>query len=269
MNYIKTFYRFIRDIFKNKRLLIDLAKNDFKSRYMGSYLGALWAFIQPMITVFIFWFIFDIGFRSAPVQDFPFILWLMVSMFPWFFISESLSNGTNAILANSFLVKKVVFRVSLLPIVQITSALVIHLFFILILLGMFMLYGQKPTVYWFQIFYYLFCTIILMLGISWATSAIVVFFRDMSQIIGMVIQFGFWLTPVFWSLTQIPEKYRFIIEYNPMNYIIQGYRDSLINNVWFWEKMDATIYYWAVSALFLFGGAIIFRKLRPHFADVL
>ena len=269
LNFLKTFYRFLRDILKNKKLLVDLAKNDFKSRYMGNYLGILWAFVQPMVMIGIFWFVFQVGFKSMPVDNFPFILWLMAGMIPWFFFAESLQTGTQSILSNSFLVKKIVFRVSLLPIVQIISALTIHIFFIGVMFGMFLFYGYSPTIYWLQIPYYMFCTIILVLGISWMTSSIVVFFRDLGQIVGMVVQFGFWLTPIFWSMKILPERFHDIIQYNPAYYIVQGYRDSLIYNTWFWEKIDLSIQYWIITLLFFFGGAVVFRKLRPHFADVL
>ena len=215
MNYLKTFYRFLRDIINSKKLLIDLAKNDFKSRYMGNYLGVLWAFVQPTATIGIFWFVFQVGFKSVPVDNFPFILWLMAGIVPWFFFAESLQSATQSILSNHFLVKKVVFRVSLLPIVQILSALAVHFFFILFLFGMFLFYGYTPSMYWIQVLYYLFATIVLVLGMSWFTSSIVVFFRDLGQIIGMIIQFGFWLTPIFWSMKILPEKYHAIIGYNP------------------------------------------------------
>ncbi len=269
MNYLKTFYRFLRDIYSSKRLLIDLAKNDFKSRYMGNYLGILWAFVQPTAMILIFWFVFQVGFKSMPVDNFPFILWLMAGMVPWFFFSESLQSATQSILANNFLVKKVVFRVSLLPIIQIISALAIHLFFIVFLLGMFLYYGYTPTLYWLQIPYYLLATILLVLGVSWITSSVIVFFRDLGQIISMIVQFGFWLTPIFWSLKILPEKYHSLIQYNPAYYLVEGYRDALINHVWFWDKPSLTLQYWAVTAFFFFAGGVIFRKLRPHFADVL
>lgn len=269
MNYLKTFYRFLRDIYSSRRLLIDLAKNDFKSRYMGNYLGILWAFVQPTAMILIFWFVFQVGFKSMPVDNFPFILWLMAGMVPWFFFSESLQSATQSILSNSFLVKKVVFRVSLLPIIQIISALAIHMFFILFLFGMFLYYGYTPTLYWLQIPYYLLCTILLVLGISWITSSVVVFFRDLGQIVGMIVQFGFWLTPIFWSIKILPEKYHSLIQYNPAYYLIEGYRDALINNVWFWDKPVLSIQFWCVTAVFFFAGAVVFRKLRPHFADVI
>lgn len=263
------FYRFLKDIYKSKILLIDLAKNDFKSRYMNNYLGMLWAFIQPITMILIFWFVFQVGFKSMPIDNFPFILWLMGGMVPWFFFSESLQTATQSILSNNFLVKKVVFRVSLLPIVQIGSSLFIHIFFIIFLFGMFLYYGYTPTIYWLQIFYYLFCMIFLVLGLSWFTSSVVVFFRDLGQIIAMIIQFGFWLTPIFWSMKILPEKYHSILEYNPIYYIVEGYRDSLIYKVWFWEKLDLTFQFWTISLFFFFVGAVVFRRLRPHFADVL
>ena len=236
---------------------------------MGSYLGILWAFVQPMAMILIFWFVFQVGFKSMPVDNFPFILWLMAGMIPWFFFAEGLQNATQSVVSNSFLVKKIVFRVSLLPIIQIISALAIHLFFVLFLLGMFMYYGHMPTLYWLQIPYYLLSTVVLILGLSWFTSAVVVFFRDLSQVIAMVIQFGFWLTPIFWSLKIIPEKYHAIIQYNPVYYLIEGYRDSLIYQVWFWERAGASLQYWLITAVIFFGGAVVFRRLRPHFADVL
>jgi lipopolysaccharide transport system permease protein/teichoic acid transport system permease protein len=262
-------YQFFRSILQNKKILLQLTKNDFKQKYVGNLLGALWAFIQPTITILIFWFVFQVGFKSKPVGDFPFILWLISGMIPWFFFAEALSNGTNSVIANSFLVKKIVFRISLLPIIPLLSALVIHLFFIFFMFGMFLYYGITPTIYWIQIFYYLFAMSILLLGLSWITASVIVFFKDMGQIVAMVIQFGFWLTPIFWSIDIIPQQYHWIIELNPLVYIIEGYRDSLIHHQWFWEKPTEGIYFWVISMIIFLFGAWLFQKLRPHFADVL
>ena len=262
-------FEFFRAIIENKKILLKLTKNDFKQKYVGNFLGAMWAFIQPLVTILIFWFVFQVGFRSKPVENFPFILWLVSGMFPWFFFSEALSNGTNSVLANSFLVKKVVFRVSLLPIIPLFSALVVHLFFIFFMFGMFLYYGYSPDIYWLQIFYYLFAVSILLLGLSWITSSIIIFFKDVGQIVTMLIQFGFWMTPIFWSIGIIPEKYHWMINLNPLVYIIEGYRDSMIHHVWFWDKINMSLYFWSVAIVVFVLGAWTFRKLRPHFADVL
>jgi len=262
-------FEFLKSIYKNRTLLWQLTKNDFKQKYLGNFLGVAWAFIQPTATIAIFWFVFQVGFKSKPVGDYPFILWLIAGMLPWFFFAETLATATNSILANNFLVKKVVFRVSLLPIISILTTLIVHLFFILFMFGMFIYYGYYPDIYWLQVFYYLFALIVLLLGLSWITSSVVVFFRDLGQIIAMVIQFGFWLTPIFWSIGMIPQKYHWLLKLNPIYYIIQGYRDSLINHKWFWEHPNMTIYYWIVTMAIFIVGSLIFKRLRPHFADVL
>jgi len=262
-------FEFLKDIYKNRTLLWQLTKNDFKQKYLGNFLGVAWAFIQPTATILIFWFVFQVGFKSQPVDNFPFILWLISGMLPWFFFAETLSNATNSVMANSFLVKKVVFRVSLLPIISILTTLIVHLFFIGFMYGMFIFYGYTPNIYWLQVFYYLFALIVILLGLSWITSSVIVFFRDLGQIIAMVIQFGFWLTPIFWSINMIPAKYHWIIKLNPLVYIIEGYRDSMIYHKWFWENIPMTIYYWSFTIAIFIIGSLTFKRLRPHFADVL
>lgn len=218
----------------------------------------------------IMWFVFGIGFKSKPVDDgTPFILWLLCGFIPWFFFSDAVTKSMNAIVGNTFLVKKVAFRVSILPIVKVISSLYIHLVFVGILISIFLLYGFTPTLYWLQIPYFILCTILLVLGLGWLTSALRVFVKDIGEIIGVIIQFGFWLTPIFWSIEIIPEQYQSILKFNPMFYIIDGYRNALIHEVWFWEDMDLSIYFLSVTAVILILGAIIFKRLRPHFGDVL
>ena len=269
MGHIKQLYWFIKDIIRSRRLIMELTKKDFQTRYLGSYLGIFWAFIQPTISILIFWFVFQVGFKSMPVDNFPFILWLMSGMIPWNFFADSVSGATNSVLENSYLVKKVTFRVSILPIIKIMSALFIHLFFIVFLLIMFLIYGYTLDIHNIQIVYYFVATVVLVLGISWITSAVVVFLRDVGQLVAMVLQFGFWLTPIFWSLKMIPQKYYFLIKLNPFYYIVEGYRDTFIYHKWFWEHLHLTAYYWIFTASVFLLGAIIFRRLRPHFADVL
>lgn len=262
-------YDFLKAILQNRKLILELTKNDFKQKYAGNFLGIFWALIQPTATILIFWFVFQVGFKSKPVDNFPFILWLVAGMFPWFYFADAFTNGTNSVVNNSFLVKKVVFRVNLLPLVPLFAALSIHMFFIFFMFGMFVYYGYIPSIYWIQIVYYLFALTVLLLGLSWLTSSVVVFFKDMGQVVGILVQFGFWLTPVFWSIHMIPQKYHWIIKLNPLVYVIEGYRNSMVYHKWFWEDWSMTLYFWIVTgAIFVFGSTT-FKKLRPHFADVL
>jgi len=269
MNFVKMIINFIRALWSGRKLLWELTKKDFKSRFVGSYLGIAWAFIQPMITVCIFWFVFEVGFKAAPVQDFPFVLWLVCGLFPWFFFNDAVSAATNSITTNSYLVKKVVFKVSLLPVIQILSTLIVHIFFVAVMFVMFAIYGYYPSIYNLQLIYYLFALICFTFGLSLITSSLTVFMRDVGQAVMMLLQFGFWATPIFWSLKMIPENLHWIFKLNPLYYIINGYRISMIDHVWFWQLGYTNIGFWAVTIVVAGLGVYVFKKLRPHFADVL
>lgn len=250
-------------------MVFELAKKDLQVRYLGSYLGMLWAFIQPVIGILIYWFVFQIGFKSRPVSNVPFILWFVPAVICWNFVSDALTTSTNSIIESSYLVKKLVFPVALLPIIKIASSLFIHLFFIGFLIVMYMLYGYGISIYELQTVYYLFATVAFLIGISSVTSSLGVFLRDVGQFVVMTMQFGFWLTPIFWSPLTIPHRFQWIAKLNPMYYLVQGYRDSFIYHSWFWEHPNLTIYFWTVTIVLVVGGKYFMYKLRPHFADIL
>lgn len=127
---LKTIFSLPADVYKNRRLVMKLAKNDFKTRYAGSYFGTFWAFVQPIVTIMVYWFVFSVGFRqNTDGIGIPFVLYLVAGIVPWFFFQDALVGGTNALLEYNYLVKKVVFNISVLPVVKIISALFVHGFF--------------------------------------------------------------------------------------------------------------------------------------------
>ena len=113
------------ELFAGRTLIFQLAKNDFKKKYAGSYLGIVWAFVQPVVTVMVYWFVFGM-IRSSSPRPVPFVLWLIAGLIPWFFFQDGLINGTNALLQYNYLVKKVVFRIDILPMVKVVSAVSVH-----------------------------------------------------------------------------------------------------------------------------------------------
>lgn len=266
----KSVLALIRELSSNKTLIWNLSKNDFKTKFAGSYLGITWAFIQPIITILVYWFVFEFGLRAgSPMKGVPFILWFMSGLVPWFFFQEALLNATNCMIEYSYLVKKVVFKISILPIVKIVSALFVHLVFVGFLFVVGSIYGFYPSEYTVQLIYYSFCTFFMILALSYATCAIVIFFKDLGQIINIFLQIGMWMTPIMWSYTIIPKQFQWIVKLNPMFYVIEGYRDSVINHVWFFERYFQTVYFWIITLGLFALGANIFKKLKPHFADVL
>ena len=259
------------ELYQNRRLIMTLSKNDFKTKYAGSYLGIVWAFVQPVITILVYWFVFQVGFRSNAVSDYPFVLYITSGMVPWFFFQDALNGGTNALIEYNYLVKKVVFKISILPIVKIISAAFVHIFFICFAMLICGLYGYTPTIYSLQLIYYFICTFVFVLGLVYATSAIVIFFRDLTQIISIILQVGIWMTPIMWDfkmLSAYPTLMK-LFKLNPIFYIVTGYRDSFLGQVGIMSHWRWAVYFWVVTAVLFIIGGVIFKKLKVHFADVL
>lgn len=259
------------ELYQNRELIWKLSKNDFKSKYAGSYMGIVWAFVQPVVTVLVYWFVFTIGGRSPSGGSgtYPFVLWLIVGIVPWFFFSDALGQGTSALLSYQFLVKKVVFKISILPIIKIISALFIHIFLVAVTLILLILNGWYPNLYWIQIFYFTFCTFMLVLGMSYITCSIVVFFRDLGQIISIALQVGVWITPIMWNLNSLSRPMQMLFKLNPVYYVVDGYRMALLDRMWFWQHFYSTAYFWIFTVVTFLIGALVFKRLKVHFADIM
>lgn len=267
---MKTILSAPRDIYRNRDIFGDLVKNDFQARFAGSYFGVFWAFVQPVITVLLYWFVFQVGLRSGNVSDYPFILFLMSGLVPWFYFSEALLGGTNSLIEYSYLVKKVVFEVRILPVVKTVSAIFVHLFFVAFIFILCIFYGFEPDLYMFQLIYYIICNSFLVLGLSYITSACTVFFRDMTQIINILLTIGVWLTPIMWNPSgTLSPTLVMIFRLNPLYYIVDGFRDTLLSKQWFWNKPIWTIYFWFFSLFIYMLGISLFNRLKVHFSDVL
>ena len=259
------------ELYHNKRLILSLSRNDFKTKYAGSYLGIVWAFIQPVVTIMVYWFVFTIGLKAGDMAEYPFVLYLISGIVPWFFFQDALNGGTNALMEYNYLVKKVVFKISILPIVKVLSALFVHAFFVVFALIICSFNGYTPTLHTLQIFYYTGCTFVFVLALVYATSAIVVFFRDLTQIINIILQVGVWMTPIMWDLNMLSGHPLLMkaFKLNPMYYIVSGYRDSILGKTWLTEHWKWGIYFWVVTIIIFAFGSVIFKRLKPHFADVL
>ena len=271
VSYVKkdTFYDLFVNIRNDKKLILKLSVNDFKSKFAGSYFGAVWAVIQPVITVFVYWFALEIGLRAGKAQGYPFILWLMCGLVPWFFFSEALSSGTNALTEYSYLVKKVVFKIEILPYVKVISAIFVHFFFVAFIVVFHAFYRYFPDLYTIQLIYYIICMFALTVALAYITSSVVIFFQDMRQVIAIILNMGIWVTPIMWDARSISMKVDMILKINPLYYIVNGFRDSLLTKTWFWERPVWTIGFWIMIVLMYVFGRSIFKKLQVHFADVM
>jgi ABC-type polysaccharide/polyol phosphate export permease len=270
MKFLLMPFKFLKDSFQKRFILFQLIRRDIKNKYIGSLLGFIWTIIQPLIMMFIYWFVFTVGFKAGSIGDgIPYIAYFTTGIIAWNFFNEAINSSTNVFQEYSYLVKKINFKISILPIVKILSALVFHLIFIGVVILILVISKIPFSFYWFQTLYYMIAMMVLLLGLSWITSSLNVFVKDISQILTIVLLFLFWLTPIFWDFNIIPPKLQILFKLNPMFYIVDGYRNSFIYHVPFWVNYKFAIYYWVFTGLALLMGAYLFKKLKPHFADVL
>lgn len=266
---VESLLRVPLEILRDRKMFLAIVKNDFQARFAGSMLGLFWAFVQPLITITLYWFVFQFGLRAGAVSDHPFVLFLMSGLVPWFYFSESLNGATNSLVEYSYLVKKVVFNVSFLPAIKVCSALFAHGVFLVVLIAITQVYGYGIAPHMLQIFYYVPCSMVLVLGLSYITAACTVFFRDMAQIVNIVLTVGIWATPIMWNPEVTMPQLQIIFKLNPVYYIVDGFRDALLDREWFWEKPVWTVYFWCFAIVVYLLGVKMFNRLKPHFSDVL
>ncbi|GLU30214.1 ABC transporter permease [Trinickia caryophylli] len=256
-------------ILRHRAVILALAWRDLQSRYAGTLGGTLWAFAHPVAIITVFYFVFAVGFKSQAPGNAPFILWFVCGLVPWFYFNDTLLAMTNSITGNAHLVKKTVFPTEVLPVVHVVSGLFSHAIFLLILGAMLVSFHVPLQAGRLLIVYYLGCGIVLLLGLGWLFSSLQVFFRDIGQGLTIILNLWFWGTPIVWAQQIMPAKYHWVFFFNPVYYIVEGYRGLLIYPALQWPDVHQTMYFWAINCLIVAGGAYAFRRLKPEFVDVM
>ncbi len=266
---LKSLINFVKLIVSQKHLIVVMAKREIANQYVGSFLGFIWTFIHPMVMIFVFWVVFSIGFKVKPNNDVPFVVWLTAALAVWFVFSDIINGSAHVVVSNAHLIKKTLFQPQILPIVKIVSCSITHIVFLFVLIALILFQGMPISFYYLQFLYYFFCMLVLALGIAWIVSALNAFIRDVGQMVSLVMQIGFWATPIFWDINIMPAKIQMVLKLNPMFYIVQGYRESFIYFQPFWNHPVQTLYFWFIALSLFITGAFVFKKLKPQFADVL
>lgn len=256
-------------LYNYRDTILELAIRDFQSRYVGTMLGPVWAITHPIAIIVVFYIVFAIGFKAKAPDDVPFILWFAVGLMAWFYFNDGVLTTANCIVKNAYLVKKTLFPIELLVPVQILSALISHILFLGIIFVVVILNGIEMHFFRLNVFYFLFCSTLLIVGLGWLISSLEAFLKDISQILPIILNLWFWITPIVWDSNILPPQYRFIFDFNPLFYIIEGYRGMLIYAEPRWPNVNEAIYFWCLTILILSIGAMVFRRLRSEFADVI
>lgn len=253
----------IRNIYAYRDMIYSLVRRELRGRYKGSVLGFLWTYINPLCQVIVYSMVFSIIFR---VNIDKFYLYLIIGMMPWTFFNTSVQGGSTCIRAQSDMVKKIYFPREVIPISYVTSAFVNMLLSFIIVFFAVLISG-----YWFNFKALIFLPLIvifeymLALGIAFIVSAITVYFRDLEQIIGVVMMAWIYVTPIMYNMDYVPEQYRKLVVLNPMTPIVEVYHQIL-----YYRIIPTTNYLllaFVESTIVLIFGFVIFAKMDRNFAE--
>jgi len=258
-------------LWRQRSLITQMIKREVVGRYRGSFFGLLWSFFNPVLMLSVYTFVFSIVFKARWGQGsdnkFEFALLLFTGLIVFNLVSECLSRAPRLILENINYVKKVIFPLEILTWVILGSALFHAMINLLVLLGFLFLFS--PSIPWTTLFLplVLLPLIPMVVGLSWLLASIGVFFRDLGQIIGMVLTVLMFMSPIFYPASALPEAVRGYLFLNPLTFIIEQLRDVLIWGVF--PDWQGLAIYSATAFTFSWAGFTWFQKTRKGFADVL
>jgi lipopolysaccharide transport system permease protein len=262
---------YARSLRRHSDLISQLVRREFAQRYRGSVLGALWAFVTPLIMVMVYTFVFTVVFPTrwgaAEAAETNFVVIYLVGALIHGLFAEAVGRAPHLIVGQANYVKKVVFPLEILPIVVVAGALITAAigFAIAVLLNLILAH----TVQWTAIFLpvILIPYLLLLLGMVLLISALGVYLRDLGQAMGVIITLMLFLTPVFYPITAVPERFRTYIYLNPLTFIVEQAREvTLFGHLPNWSLLAV---YTVCSLAFCWFGLFVFQRARGGFADVL
>jgi ABC-type polysaccharide/polyol phosphate export permease len=244
---------------------------ELKAAYIGSFFGFLWAVLNPLAQLAIYGIIFGVFFKSKPDLVYgtdSYFLFLLCGLIPWQFFAQTVSASTNVLIANTNLIKKAVgFDAEILPVIPVISNIISHFIGVLLLLFIVLVFMGRISSITPVLVIYLFFIMIFSIGVCWILSSINVYLRDVQQVTGLLMMGWMFLTPIFYSSSIIPIKVLPFIKLNPLYHMVEGYRYAVLAG----KILPATdIAYMAIVSILTFGlGGMLFRRLKPGFAEVL
>lgn len=260
---------FFKTLYNNRKLALQLGKNDFRNKFASTSLGSLWGFAQPFVFMLTYVIVFQYILKTGSSGKYPYVVWFLPGMSMWMFISDAILMASNSIRNYSYLVKKVVFPVDIIPIISIISSSCIGVFLVFIATMAATAFGYFPNI--FNIVYIIFCALCFIIALTRFTSALTTVVPDFANLLNILIQLCMWFTPIIWNLTMLDGWLSSIFKAFPFTYLVEGFRQAFIasSTIITEHNFLFTIIFWVVTILMFVWGNSVFKKNKKDFADVL
>lgn len=261
---------FVRNLVERRALVAQLVRRDFEMRYKGSAAGWLWGIVHPLVMLASYAFVFQVCLKQTlPPGSLTrnYTIFMFCGYLPWMLFQETVSRSAGSLVEQSNLITKTVFPSEVVPVSIFLASLIHHLIgVVLVLAGVFYVQQMVSPMIALLPLYMLFIGL-LAVGVGWVVSSLHVYLRDTGQVLSVVLQLWFWMTPIMITEDLIPKRFHAIIDWNPMAWVVRAYRDRLLSAAWpSWHEVSILALY--SIAVFVTGG-LFFRHLKRGFADVL
>lgn len=270
---MSNFLEIIKDHIQYGQQIFKLAKADLVKTYRGAALGWAWAIIKPAVTIFVYWFTFQIGIRGIgkEIEGFPYFLWLISGVIPWFYMSDMITGGTECIRKYSYLVTKMKFPISTIPTFFSISKFMVHLALLVIMILIFIIMGYPPDIYLLQLPIYMLLSFIFFTVFALFSSLLACMSKDFSNLVKSLVTAVFWLSGIIWNINTLKDIpwLKSLLKINPVTYLVEGYRNCFIHKTWIWESPKTLIAFLIILLVMIFTAIWIYRRLRKEIPDVL
>lgn len=258
--------KIFKDLYNYRELLKTSVKKDIGGKYKHSFLGVLWSFINPLLQILVYALIFPLVMKNGGSYK-DYTVFMVCGLIPWAYFTTVINRASFIMIENGNILKKVYFPRSILPLSLVTSETINFLVSCIIILAFIVIkgFGISKIILFFPLV--LLIQYVLLLGIALIFSAVTVYMRDIQHFIGVVLQLLFYATPIVYSIDTIPENFRWILKWNPMTYIIEGYRAIFYNQTM--PDLKSLGVLGIISIIILIVGYLLFNKLQKRFAEEL
>jgi len=261
---------FVRNLVERRALVAQLVRRDFQQRYVGSAAGWLWGVIHPLVMLLCWTYVFQVCLRTqlpAGAITTNYTMYLFCGFLPWLLFQETVLRSAPSLVEQSALITKTVFPSEVVPVSIFLSSLIHHLIGLALVIGAVALVLKTVSPMIALLPLYMLFIGLMAIGIGWVVSSLHVYLRDTAQVLTVVMTLWFWITPIMIDPRQVPHRFQFLMNWNPMSWVVRGYRERLLAARWPTLE-ELAILTLCSAGIFLLGG-LIFRHLKRGFADVL
>ncbi len=256
------------ELFVNRLRIWRLARFEKKAKQSGTFFSSAWNILNPAFQIFVYWFVFSVGLDVKSMRDgVPYAVWLMSGILPWFFLNGAMMQSTTSIIGAAGMLKTISFPLAAVPAKAVVSNLIEHLWTVAVLVPVILLSGVKVTASILFLPYYMLAAFAFLISFGLLTSALNTVFKDFSQFLSPILRLTMYVSSVVWSIDNLSPTLRTIMRLNPLTYIIEGYRDSLIYAGSPFAEPLRGLGFWLFTALLYAIGAFIHCRLREKFVD--